>query len=60
MLISAEYALYQWLRKNAVARLGAAPSTQSMEPLPDVWKERSDAQASLKAYLVDKPSELFL
>ncbi|KAF5324550.1 hypothetical protein D9611_004476 [Ephemerocybe angulata] len=52
-----EYSLYRWLMANTLARLQTV-SPANLNPTPAVWKERSDAQDSLKAYLADKPTTI--
>lgn len=55
-----EFRLYQWLRSNTLDRLSSTfgiledPSSQ-LPPTEEVWKERKDAEANIKAYLADLP-----
>ncbi|KIJ60595.1 hypothetical protein HYDPIDRAFT_32020 [Hydnomerulius pinastri MD-312] len=52
-----EYALYKWVRTNALDRLSLSsvpPGVGTSDQ--DVWKERKEAETALKSYLSDLPS----
>ncbi|KAF9532412.1 RNA12 protein-domain-containing protein [Crepidotus variabilis] len=58
-----KFRLYQWLRSHALDRLsttfGVLESLPTQRPAyEDVWKERKDAEASIKAYLADMPATI--
>jgi hypothetical protein len=52
-----ESRLYKWVLANTFS-LTAGQDTHSLESeFPEVWKERSDAENSVKTYLSDLPSK---
>lgn len=57
---SSENTIYRWLRRNALDLLDQDPSstssTSEMVTLEEGWKERKQAENSIKAYLTDIPT----
>ncbi|KAH7927744.1 hypothetical protein BV22DRAFT_257665 [Leucogyrophana mollusca] len=52
-----EYAVYKWLRTNALERLSMHSTvSEDATPTEDVWKERKDAESAIRSYLSDIPS----
>ncbi|KAF9452822.1 hypothetical protein P691DRAFT_771933 [Macrolepiota fuliginosa MF-IS2] len=57
-----KYKLYQWLQRNALDHLTLDTSPTLLPPkhkqvaLEESWKERKQAESSIKAYLTDTPN----
>jgi hypothetical protein len=49
--------LWEWVEENGLNQFGRAVSSQDSisSYFPGVWKERSDAEEAVKAYLSDSP-----
>lgn len=56
---SSEYGVFKWLQKHAIRRFPPLLNAEDIVSGGDVWKERKDAEVSLKTYLSDIPSKLF-
>ena len=53
-----EFKLYQWVRANTLDRLSTNNhSGDDAMPVVGVWKERKEAESSLRSYLNDLPSK---
>ncbi|KAJ7582539.1 RNA12 protein-domain-containing protein [Mycena floridula] len=52
------YKWYKWLRVNTLDRLYKSKSETSTNGANEVWKERRDAELSLRAYLSDVPTTI--
>ncbi|KAK7023862.1 mitochondrial escape protein 2 [Favolaschia claudopus] len=52
-----EFKLYQWIRKKSLQlRIFTPQSSSQVSMAEDVWKERQQAEAALRAYIADWPS----
>ncbi|KAF8626167.1 hypothetical protein AX15_005055 [Amanita polypyramis BW_CC] len=53
-----EYDVFKWFQKHATHRFSSLSTGEDIVSGSDVWKERKDAEASLKTYLSDVPSTI--
>ena len=52
-----EYSLFRWLKENTASLSSWNNGTLKVSDVAEVWKDRTDAQETLKKYLAEYPCE---
>ena len=55
-----EYSLFRWLKENTPSLSSGTYGTLKISNVAEVWKDRTEAQETIKKYLAEYPCQLFL